>query len=271
MTVEIYLWNPQTQTQTLVQTVNNVTSQQTISALCGSVVCTPTPYTDTQREDFGGGMYAQRSANFTLWTLAATAAQGYQFSRFAATWTGEYTYKPYGSDPEVTYPWSPTDSGSFSTPWAAAVTSPPDIAEVYSVDGAYEGTDRWDAFALSASYEIYQTTSLTVRVYFAISTSTLTYDANGGQGAPTSQTYTVGTAFTLSSVVPTRAGHRFLGWGDSASDLTASYQPGQAVTFSVHSKTIYALWRIHTGLLIRNGAGTGLLRGDTTPLPLVDA
>ena len=28
---------------------------------------------------------------------------------------------------------------------------------------------------------------------------------------------------------------------------------------------------VYTGLLIRNGAGTGLLRGDTTPLPLVDA
>ena len=36
-------------------------------------------------------------------------------------------------------------------------------------------------------------------------------------------------------------------------------------------RVYFVTTHVSTGLLIRNGAGTGLLRGDTTPLPLVDA
>ena len=41
---------------------------------------------------------------------------------------------------------------------------------------------------------------------------TLTYDANGGSGAPSSQTCTYGTAATLSSTKPTRTGYTFKYW-----------------------------------------------------------
>ena len=42
---------------------------------------------------------------------------------------------------------------------------------------------------------------------------------------------------------------------------------GRTAIVAIYFETAH----VSTGLLIRNGAGTGLLRGDTTPLPLVDA
>ena len=71
-------------------------------------------------------------------------------------------------------------------------------------------------------------------------TFTLTYDANGGKGAPAPQTG--GEKITLSNVKPTREGYKFLGWGLSgtASDL---WQPGDVFFFILkRDTTIYAVW-----------------------------
>ena len=69
---------------------------------------------------------------------------------------------------------------------------------------------------------------------------TLTYDANGGKGAPAPRTG--GERITLSNVKPTREGYKFLGWGltETASDL---WQPGDVFFFILkRDTTIYAVW-----------------------------
>ena len=59
----------------------------------------------------------------------------------------------------------------------------------------------------------------------------LRYDANGGTGAPDSQTYTALSAtstqatFTVPNQTPTKEGYTFKGWADSATATTAQYQP----------------------------------------------
>lgn len=76
-------------------------------------------------------------------------------------------------------------------------------------------------------------------------TYTVSYNANGGSGAPGNQTKTWGTNLTLSSTKPTKSGHNFIGWGTSASATTASYQPGG--TYSSNSGiTLYAIWQVAT-------------------------
>lgn len=45
-------------------------------------------------------------------------------------------------------------------------------------------------------------------------TFTITYDANGGTGAPESQTLSVNEWGTLSTQIPTREGYKFVGWQD---------------------------------------------------------
>lgn len=75
----------------------------------------------------------------------------------------------------------------------------------------------------------------------APTTYTVSYNANGGSGAPSSQTKTKDIALTLSGTKPTRSGYTFLGWATSSSATSASYQPGGSYTANA-SVTLYAVW-----------------------------
>ena len=68
------------------------------------------------------------------------------------------------------------------------------------------------------------------------------YNANGGSGAPSSQTKTYGVSLTLSSVIPTRIGYDFLGWSTSSTATSATYDPGDSYTTNA-SVTLYAVWQ----------------------------
>ena len=78
----------------------------------------------------------------------------------------------------------------------------------------------------------------------------LHYNANGGTGAPDSQTYTALSAtstqatFTVPNQTPTKEGYTFKGWADSSTATTAQYQPGGtiAVKHTDSPKTVYAVW-----------------------------
>ena len=73
-------------------------------------------------------------------------------------------------------------------------------------------------------------------------TYTVSYNANGGSGAPASQTKTYGVNLTLSSTIPTRAGYAFKGWATSSTGAVA-YQAGG--TYSANSAvTLYAVWEL---------------------------
>lgn len=85
-------------------------------------------------------------------------------------------------------------------------------------------------------YSPYLTLPTIVRTY------TVSYNANGGSGAPSSQTKTYGVDLTLSSTVPTRAGYAFKGWATSSTGAVV-YQAGG--TYSVNSAvTLYAVWEL---------------------------
>ncbi len=70
-------------------------------------------------------------------------------------------------------------------------------------------------------------------------TYTVSYDANGGSGAPASQIKTHGVTLTLSSTVPIRSGYTFLGWSTSSG---ATYQPGASFTTNANTM-LYAVWQ----------------------------
>ena len=75
-----------------------------------------------------------------------------------------------------------------------------------------------------------------------VRTYTVSYNANGGSGAPSSQTKTYGVDLTLSSTVPTRAGYTFKGWATSSTGAV-EYQAGG--TYSANSAvTFYAVWEL---------------------------
>ena len=73
---------------------------------------------------------------------------------------------------------------------------------------------------------------------------TVSYNANGGSGAPGSQTKWWGEVLTLSNTRPTRANHTFLGWARSANGAVA-YQPGGRYGAD-NNVTLYAVWKLAT-------------------------
>ena len=68
---------------------------------------------------------------------------------------------------------------------------------------------------------------------------TISYDANGGTGAPESQTKPEGEVLTLSDKEPTRSGYTFLGW---TSVLTAEFfEPGDLFFYDADTELV-AVW-----------------------------
>ena len=97
------------------------------------------------------------------------------------------------------------------------------------------------AYAPGASYTA--NASVTLYAQWTINTYTVSYNANGGTGAPGNQTKTYGTALTLSSTKPTRDKYNFLGWGTSATSTTVSYAAGASYTTNA-AITLYAIWEV---------------------------
>ena len=86
---------------------------------------------------------------------------------------------------------------------------------------------------------------------------TITYNANGGSGAPAAQTKSENVAITLSSTKPTRSGYTFLGWSTSSTATTPTYYPGSSYTAN-SSVTLYAVWeRVPETYTIKYNANGG--------------
>lgn len=70
---------------------------------------------------------------------------------------------------------------------------------------------------------------------------TITYDANGGEGAPDLQKKREGESINLSTNIPTRLGYDFVGWSTDAKASDFEYSAGE--TYSLNKNiTLYAIW-----------------------------
>ena len=98
--------------------------------------------------------------------------------------------------------------------------------------------------------------NLTLYAKWKVNTYTITYNANGGTGVPSSQTKTYGKSLTLSSTKPTRTGYTFLGWATSSSATKATYTAGGKYTANSDA-TLYAVWKDTTPPTMDWGPSTG--------------
>lgn len=145
---------------------------------------------------------------------------------------GEQTATDVGSHTFTISDTTPTRSGYIFKGWAKTSTA---------TSAAYQ---PGDTISISSNTTLYAVWYKTLK---------LTYNANGGSGAPAVQSKDVysSASFTISATLPTRDGYTFLGWADSSSATAAAYQPGGTVTITAN-KTIYAVWQAN-GKLIING------------------
>lgn len=104
--------------------------------------------------------------------------------------------------------------------------------------------------------------SVTLYAQWQIKTYTIKYNANGGSGAPSSQTKTYNKTLILSSTIPTRTGedsnttYTFKGWHTSSSATSILYKAGGNYTENV-SDTLYAVWSSATSYDIVYNANGG--------------
>lgn len=92
----------------------------------------------------------------------------------------------------------------------------------------------------SGSYHYVSSSATFTLTIPALTGYTVAYNADGGSGAPASQTKYQGQALTLSSAIPTRTGYNFKGWATSQGGAVA-YQPGASYTADA-AVTLWAVW-----------------------------
>jgi len=84
------------------------------------------------------------------------------------------------------------------------------------------------------------------------------YNANGGTGAPNAQTKIHDVNLTLSTTIPTREGHTFLGWSTSPTAVNVEYNAGSTYTANANA-TLYAVWKADNYTVmfdVNGGSGT---------------
>ena len=81
------------------------------------------------------------------------------------------------------------------------------------------------------------TTTITVNAR----TYTVTYNANGGTGAPANGTVEEGNDFTISTTEPTKANYNFLGWSDGNGN---TYAAGDTISNVTGDITLTAQWEL---------------------------
>ncbi len=103
-------------------------------------------------------------------------------------------------------------------------------------------------------------------ISFTVGKYAVTYDANSGTGAPSSQTKVYGTALTLSGTKPTRSGYTFKNWNTKADGSGTTYASGASYTGDANL-TLYAQWTAVTTLksitVKTNPTKTSYYVGDT--------
>ena len=91
----------------------------------------------------------------------------------------------------------------------------------------------------------------------------ITFNDNGGSGAPSSQTKWYGETLTLSSTKPTKTGYTFKGWSTSSSATSATWSSGGTYTRN-ESNTLYAVWQAKTYTIEYNAnGGSGAPKSQT--------
>ena len=164
--------------------------------------------------------------------------------------TGGNTTKYYGKGSSGSYKsgrWYYTNNGNTSK--SASVTGERyDFTATTTVSSPAAGSitlESWVwTYDSTSGYanNAYPTVSVS---YPAAASVTVTFDADGGLGGPTSQTFYKGYSGTLTSDEPYKTGYTFAGWYTSPGKQGTKYNSGGVYTFNSNI-TLYAGWDINS-------------------------
>jgi uncharacterized repeat protein (TIGR02543 family) len=128
----------------------------------------------------------------------------------------------------------------------------------YTFNGWYTAASN-GTYVGAGGGSYYVNSTLTLYAQWTIDTYTISYNAQGGTGAPSDQTKTYNVTLTLSSTIPTQTGYTFTGWNTQSNGFGTSYSAGGSYTNNVGA-TLYAQWTLTA---TAPGSVTGLTHNKT--------
>ena len=190
----------------------------------------------TTKKNISGGSSGSVSKTFTIPALASYTVT-YKANGGSGAPAADKKY--YGKTLTLSST-KPTRSGYTFVGWG---TSSSDTSVAYKAGASYTSNSPITLYAIWKK-EI-----------------TLTYNANGGNGAPSSSSVTIYNAktsyeFTLKSEPTTpKKGYTFVGWSKSNTSTSGS-KPGATITLS-SSDTLYAIWKKEIKITYNANGGSG--------------
>ncbi len=182
--------------------------------------------------------------------ISATAATVTRISATQFTVKINVAWETYYSGAQTKYGMSASSGGATVTITPAGNNSSSGsgtLTGTYSISGNAAATKTVGVEFKNFSDTGAQATKTIITNSFTVpawTSYTVSYNANGGTGAPSSQTKWKNQTLTLSSTNPTRTGYTFQGWATSASGSVA-YAAGASYTANA-AATLYAVWKANT-------------------------
>jgi uncharacterized repeat protein (TIGR02543 family) len=170
--------------------------------------------------------------------------------------TGSWNLSGYGTQPSTAQSWRVIDTFQARTYNKAHAAQTVKI-RIITADGfgtyiSGEGFHYIGANTYDLALTIPAKTSYTV-----------SYNANGGSGAPSSQTKWHGETLTLSNSTPTRTGYTFAGWNTKSDGTGTNYAKGASFTANANT-TLYAKWTLNSWTVSYNAnGGSGSVSSQT--------
>ena len=139
---------------------------------------------------------------------------------------GDYVFYNCDNLISITIPDSVTDIGNCAF-WRCN-----SLTDVY-----YNGTEeKWDKISIGSNNECLTNANVTFK------NNILSYNLNGGVADISPVIFETGSVVTISEVIPTYEGYKFLGWALTSTATTAKYKPGEKITPD-GNLTLYAVWK----------------------------
>lgn len=202
---------------------------------------------DTGWKQSSGSVYFRLYVDYSVSTSeTAVVVSGTAYLQGKGSYTSNY---PYTIDPEILWAnlkFSSSDSITVSSrrSWSSArfgtltniVTQSfsRTFSRGHSASTRTMSLDMYEVIAGSSQPSV--SISIPARQSYAV-----TYDANGGDVAPTPTTKWYGETLTLSNFVPTRNNYTFTAWNTARDGSGTSYSPGGSYTGNA-ALALYAQW-----------------------------
>ena len=172
---------------------------------------------------------------------------GYDNTRY---WVTATVYVNINSTVEAWY-WGRVSASSQSTYTSGKVTTAFNGATtVYAISTTYYWNRSTSAYTVSVTGEAMSDKKtwdgywMPTTQYFtvpALPSYTVSYNANGGTGAPATQSKYYNVTLTLQSGIPTRTGYTFVRWNTKADGTGTNFNPSGSYTTN-EAMTLYAQW-----------------------------